>query len=83
METFSKEFELELQRRVSDGAYPSVEELLKDALRALDHAQNQSREWLRKEILRGMDGEFVDLDDAEWDTMEQEAIEILESRRKA
>jgi Arc/MetJ-type ribon-helix-helix transcriptional regulator len=82
MEIISKDFQLELQRRVSDGTYASVEQLLREALVALDDKirYQAARGKLEEELRRGLEGEDTEMTPAEWDAIEQEAMAEIQTR---
>ncbi len=81
MPQISRDLENELDRRVADGHYASVDELVRHALAALDESANAER-WLEGELLLGLEGEDVVMDDAKWAAMKRESIEKLNLMRE-
>jgi Arc/MetJ-type ribon-helix-helix transcriptional regulator len=75
METISKKLQDELRQRVSDGAYASLEALLRDALNALDHARS-FREALEAELLEALDGDEIEMNEEEWAKLKSEGASI-------
>lgn len=81
MGTISPELEREIERRLASGTYASLDELLADALRALDDAQGAAQAILENELLRGLEGDDVEMTLAEWNSIEQEARKALDSKQ--
>ena len=81
MDTISTEIEKELERRIVAGPYESLDELLTVALKALDDAQGTTNRLLEGELLKGLEGEDVALNAADWDDIEREALKVLESKK--
>ena len=81
MDTISPEIEQEIERRLAAGPYASVNELIIDALKALDGAHRSAHELLEKELLLGLEGEDVEMTAADWDDIEKEALSALESKK--
>ena len=81
MDTISPEIEKELERRMAAGSYGSLDELLGEALKALDDARVSTRESLEQELLIGLDREEVEMEAADWDDIEREALEAIESKK--
>lgn len=81
MDTVSREIEKELERRIAAGSYASLDELLTVALKALDDAQGAANRLLERELLKGLEGEDVALNSADWDDIEREALKVLESKK--
>lgn len=57
----SEEFELEVERRLADGSFPSAEDLLRHALHAMDEVELDVQPWMADEIRKGMTGNTVTL----------------------
>jgi Arc/MetJ-type ribon-helix-helix transcriptional regulator len=81
MDTIAPHILQEIERRVADGYYASANDLLQDALKALDDAEAAARRSLQRELLVGLEGEDALMTDADWDDIEQVAIRVLESRK--
>lgn len=81
MDTISPEIEKELERRIAAGSYESLDELLTVALKALDDTQGTTNRLLEGELLKGVEGEDVALNAADWDDIEREALKVLESKK--
>lgn len=81
METISSEIAKEIERRVAAGPFRSVDELLEQALRALDDSRLAAQEWLELELLAGLEGEDVPMHRKDLDDIEREALEILRARK--
>ena len=81
MDTISPNVEKEIERRLTAGPYTSVDELLRNALRALDDAHDAARDLLEKELLEGLEGEDIEMTAADWDDIENEALKVLEAKK--
>lgn len=73
----------EIEARLAAGPYRSVDELLREALRALDHANEAARELLERELLRGLEGPDIEMNPADWERIEQEALKIVGAKKPA
>lgn len=82
MESLSPEIEEEIERRLVQGNYSSIDDLFRDALKALDDAKANALALLEKELLLGLEGEDVEMTESDWDSIEQEALQLLESRKQ-
>ena len=80
MDAISPEIEKELERRLAEGPFRSVDELLRQALNALDGAREAAQELFELELLKGLEGEDVEMTAADWDHIEQQASRVLESK---
>ncbi len=81
MDTISPEIAQELERRLAASSYNSIDALLRDALRALDDACANARTILERELLKGLEGDDVELTSEDWDTIEREALDVLKSKK--
>jgi Arc/MetJ-type ribon-helix-helix transcriptional regulator len=77
----SPDLQQEIQRRLAKGPFKTEDELISQALRALDHSRTAAQELIEIELLKGFEGEDVDLSVAEWESIEQEALAILEAKK--
>ena len=77
MQTISPEILSDIERRVAEGQFASIDELLSTALRALDDSRRGAQDWLETELLVGLEGEDVPMTRAEWDDIEREAQDVL------
>jgi Arc/MetJ-type ribon-helix-helix transcriptional regulator len=80
MTAISREIQDELARRTATGGYASVDELLRDALKALDDTNRAANALLERELLKGLEGKDVEMTPEEWDAIEREALETLKSK---
>lgn len=71
----------EIARRIAAGPYKSADELLTDALRAIDGAHETAEAILERELLKGFEGNDVEMTAADWDDIEREAIKVLDSKK--
>ena len=78
----SPELQHEIQRRLATGPFKTEDELISHALRALDNSRAAAQELIEIELLKGLDGEDVELSAEEWDSIEQEALAILDAKKK-
>lgn len=69
MEALSHELEEEIRRRVAEGHYSSAEELLRQALKALDNSAEAAGEWPERELLKGLEGDDVEVTAGEFDLL--------------
>lgn len=69
----SEEIEQEIQRRLADGQYPTADDLLRHALLALDGGEAMEP-WLEAELLKGLEGEDVEVTPEELDAVQREAL---------
>ena len=81
MDMISSEMEREIEQRLAAGPYGSADELLRDALKALDNSREAAQDWLEKELLKGLEGEDVAITGDDWDDIEREALRILEAKK--
>jgi Arc/MetJ-type ribon-helix-helix transcriptional regulator len=81
MRNLSVETEREIERRLARGKYGSPDELLCDAFRALDDAQGAAQAWLEKELLEGLEGDDVEMNASEWESIARESEHIIETKR--
>lgn len=81
MDTVSPEIEKDIKRRLAAGPYGSVDDLLRQALTALDEAREAALEILEHELLRGFEGDDVEMTASDWDAIEREAVTALESKK--
>ena len=70
MDKISSAIQKEIEQRLAAGPFNSMDDLLSTALRAQDVAQDL----LEKGLLRGFDGEDIEMTTADWDEIEAEAI---------
>lgn len=73
MDTISVETEREIERRLANGNYASADELISDALRALDDARAAAQAALERELLKGLEGPLVEMTSEDWVSIEDEA----------
>ena len=73
MLNISANIEEDIRRRVADGQYSSADELLRLALRALDDSHVEAQAWLEGELLRGLEGDDVEMTPDEWADIRREA----------
>jgi len=66
MAEISPEIEAEIQRRVEQGHYGSADELLRLALKALDDSADAASDWLEGELLKGLEGDDVEVGPAQF-----------------
>jgi Arc/MetJ-type ribon-helix-helix transcriptional regulator len=81
MAPISKDLEEELTKRLESSGYHSLDALIRDALRALDNAEESSRALLERALLEGLKGDTVELTSAEWDRIEAEALARIEAKK--
>lgn len=81
MDAISPEIRSEIERRIAAGSYGSADELLRHALKALDDARDTAREMLEQELLRGFEGDDVEMSASDWESLEREAVKVLESKK--
>ena len=80
--TMSPELEQEIQRRLAAGPFKTKEELISRAFQALDNARAAAQEMVELELLKGLDGEDIELTSVVWDEIEREALQILEAKNR-
>ena len=73
MGILSAQLEEEIERRAAEEHWNSVDELLRAAFAALD-GSGMDRAWLEQELLKGLEGEEVEMTSEEWDSIEREAL---------
>lgn len=66
----------EIEARVAEGPYRSVDELLRYALRALDRDRRVDQDMLEKELLHGLEGEDVEMTPEDWNDIENAAVKL-------
>lgn len=71
MSRISADMQEEIQRRVEEGRYGSADDLLRLALKALDDSAEAAAEWLERELLKGLEGEDVEVSRAEFARLRQ------------
>ena len=81
MAQISKELESELERRVIEGGYKTLDELIRCALDALDGAPLADPR-LEKALLAGLEGEDVEMSPDEHASIRQEALGTSDAKRK-
>ena len=81
MDAISPEIEREIERRIAAGSYGSADELLRQALKALDDARDTAKGMLEQELLRGFEGDDVEMTASDWESLEREAVKVLESKK--
>ncbi len=81
MDKISSNIQKEIEQRLAAGRFSSVDDLLGSALRALDHAEEVAQDMLEKELLRGLEGEDVEMTPADWDDIETEALKVLAAKK--
>lgn len=81
MDNISRTTQKEIEQRLAAGQFNSVDELLRTALRALDSAHDAARELVERELLRGLEGEDVEMTSAEWDDIENAALKVLDTKK--
>ena len=81
MDTISQSQQKEIEQRLAAGPFGSVDELLRNALRALDSAQEIAQDLLENELLRGLEGEDVEMTPEDWDDIENQALKVLEAKK--
>ena len=81
MSMISPEIEQDLERRVAEGPYASVDDLLRRALHALDGTNEVMQAYLEEELRDGLEGDDVEMTEGDWDDIEREALEILDKKR--
>jgi Arc/MetJ-type ribon-helix-helix transcriptional regulator len=79
MDTISRELTNEIDRRLAAGPYTSSDELLRDALHALDKLGDTAQGLLEEVLLKGLEGGDTELTAADWDFIEAEALKVLEA----
>jgi len=83
MEKISSTIQKEIEQRLAAGPFTSVDELLSNALWALDSAQDAAHDLLEKELLCGLEGEDVEMTPGDWNDIENEALKILEAKKSS
>ncbi|NUM56231.1 MAG: hypothetical protein HUU46_21540 [Candidatus Hydrogenedentes bacterium] len=73
MLNISSDIEREIERWVASGEYSSPDELLRPAIRALDDSNEVAQELLESELLKGLEGDDVELTQGEWSAIRREA----------
>jgi len=68
------EIEREIERRVASGEYSNADELLQQALLALDR-DKAMEPWLEAELLKGLEGEDVEVTPEVLNTVWTEALD--------
>jgi Arc/MetJ-type ribon-helix-helix transcriptional regulator len=81
MDSISPTIQKEIDERLAAGPYRSVDELLRDALRALDRVQDVAQDLLERELIEGLEGEDVAMTPEDWDDIESEALKGLEAKK--
>lgn len=81
MDSISPTMQKEIEQQLAAGPYSSVDELLRNALRALDSVQDVAQDLLEKELLQGLEGEDVEMTPEDWDDIENEALKVLEAKK--
>lgn len=81
MEMLSPEIEREIERRLAAGNYGSADELFREAFKVLDDAKGAAHALLEGELLRGLEGGDVEMTAADWDSIEREALDIIDSKK--
>ena len=81
MDIISLTMQKEIEQRLAAGRYGSADELLRTALRALDSAQDVAQDLLERELLKGVEGEEVEMSLPDWDSIENEAFEVLKTNK--
>jgi len=81
MDTLSPEIEQEIERRFSEGRYRTVEDLLRHALNALDNAQDTALHLLELELLKGLEGDDIEMTDEDWGEIRREGRARFEAKR--
>ena len=81
MDTLSPNIKKEIEQRLAQGPYSSADELLTHALRALDNAHDIAQDLLEKELLKGLEGEDIEMTAKDWDDIENEALQTLEAKK--
>ena len=80
-EPVDEELEKEIERRLASGNYASVDDLFREALKALDDAKENTPALLERELLRGLEGDDKEMSATDWDNIEREALQILDSKK--
>lgn len=80
MDTISPTVQKEIEQRLAAGPYGSVDELIADALHALDNAQDAAKNLLEKELLQGLEGGDVEMKRMDWDDIETQAQIVIEAK---
>lgn len=79
MNTQSHDMEREIAKRIAEGPYASADDLVREALRALDDSRGAAQAWLEAELLKGLEGGEVEMTDAEWQAIEDDALRALKA----
>ena len=69
----SPDIEQEIQKRVANGDYDSPDDLLRDAIRALDESHEAVQDWLEESLLTALEGEEAEMTPEEWADIRREA----------
>ncbi len=81
MDSISADVQKEIELRLAQGRFGSVDELLRSALHALDRAQDVTQDLLERELLQGLEGDDVEMTSADWDDIENEALRVIEAKK--
>ncbi|MDZ4857702.1 MAG: hypothetical protein SGI88_01870 [Candidatus Hydrogenedentes bacterium] len=72
MHVSNPDLERDIQRRIDEGPYRSIEDLLYHALLALD-AEEAEKLVLERELLKGLEGEAIEMTPEDWAAIKSEA----------
>ena len=81
MEQVSPELERDIENRLARGTHATLDELLRDALLALDDAGAAAEALLERELLAGLEGEDKPLTEETWNAIEKRALEAAKSKK--